>query len=204
MKRHPNEAGSFALKRLKTIEAATHDLLVAIGEDVSREGLHETPARVADAWMEWTAGYEIDDPGKLLKTFEDGATDGTDELVIVRDIEFYSHCEHHMAPFFGVAHVAYIPKQKVVGLSKLARLVDAYAKRLQVQERLTNQIADCIHDTLQPTGVGVIIHARHFCMCSRGVGKQHSSTTTSALRGALRNVPEARAEFMALARSNGV
>lgn len=202
MKRHLNEAGSFALKRLKQIEIAVESILLAVGENIDREGLKETPARAAAAWMEWTAGYEVEDPGALLKTFTDGAERCSDELVIVRDIEFYSHCEHHMAPFFGVAHVAYIPDKKVVGLSKFARLVDAFAKRLQVQERLTNQIADCVDETLSPIGVGVIIHARHHCMCSRGVAKQHSSTTTSALRGALRNIPEARAEFMALARGS--
>lgn len=164
-----------------------------------RPGLLETPTRAANAWLDWTAGYDVE-PGSLLKTFEDGAEGCGDELVIVKGIEFYSHCEHHLAPFFGQAVVAYIPDKKVVGLSKLARVVDAYAKRLQVQERMTNQIADCIHDTLKPLGVGVLVEATHFCMCSRGVGKQHSTTITSALRGALRDKPEARAEFLALAK----
>jgi GTP cyclohydrolase I len=124
-------------------------------------------------------------------------------MVLVRDIELYSHCEHHMAPFFGVAHIAYIPNGKIVGLSKLARVADVFARRLQVQERLTNQIADCIQDALEPKGVGVVIEARHFCMCSRGVGKQGSSTTTSALRGAILLEPETRAEFFSLINRQG-
>jgi GTP cyclohydrolase I len=176
----------------------TH-LLAAVEPDPTREGLLETPARAAKAWLEWTSGYDIN-PGTLLKAFKDGAEQCGDELVIVQGIEFYSHCEHHLAPFFGEAAVAYIPDGRVVGLSKLARVVDAFAKRLQVQERLTNQIADCIDRVLLPVGVGVIMKARHMCMCSRGVSKQHSTTITSALRGALREKPEARAEFMALVK----
>jgi GTP cyclohydrolase I len=124
-----------------------------------------------------------------------------DEMVLVKDIEIYSHCEHHLAPFFGVAHIAYIPFEKVVGLSKLARVADAYSKRLQVQERITNQIANTIHETLNPVGVGVMLKCRHFCMCSRGVGKQGSTTITSALRGAMRTRASARAEFLSLVRS---
>lgn len=172
-------------------------LLEYIGENPDREGLKETPDRVLRAWDHWTQGYK-QDPAEVLKTFEDGA-EGVDEMVIVRDIQLYSHCEHHMAPFFGKAHVAYIPDGKVVGLSKLARVVDAFAHRLQVQERLTNQIADCINDNLKPLGVGVIIEATHFCMCSRGVNKQGSTTVSSALRGAMRNDAAARLEFMTLA-----
>lgn len=181
-------------------ETAIRSLLWSIGEDPTREGLRETPGRVAAAWQEWTQGYQVQEPGKLLKTFKDGAELHIDEMVVVNGIELYSHCEHHMAPFFGTASVAYIPNGRVVGLSKIARVVDAYSKRLQVQERLTAQIADCIDEALGPLGVGVIIRAKHFCMCSRGVGKQGSTTTTSALRGALREKPEARAEFMALTR----
>lgn len=181
-------------------ETAVRSLLWSIGEDPSREGLQDTPGRVVKAWQEWTRGYSVTDPGALLKTFQDGAEQCGDEMVIVNGIELYSHCEHHMAPFFGTASVAYIPQGRVVGLSKLARVVDAYSQRLQVQERLTNQIADCVNDSLSPLGVGVIIRAKHFCMCSRGVGKQGSTTTTSALRGALREKPEVRAEFMALVR----
>lgn len=174
-------------------------MLEQIGEDPMREGLRETPRRVVKAWGEWFAGYAVAGAeGGLLKAFEDGAEKCGDELVIVRDIEFYSHCEHHMAPFFGKAHVGYIPDKKIVGLSKLARVVDVFAKRLQVQERLTNQVADCVQDSLDPIGVGVVMRATHFCMCSRGVGKQGSTTITSALRGALKTMPSARAEFLSL------
>jgi GTP cyclohydrolase I len=178
-------------------EVLIRELLVRLGEDPTREGLLETPKRVMKAWDHWTNGYKMQ-ASDVLKTFEDGAED-SDEMVIVRDIQLYSHCEHHMAPFFGKAHVAYIPNGRVVGLSKLARVVDIFAHRLQVQERLTNQIANAINDGLQPLGVGVIIEATHFCMCSRGVNKQGSTTVTSALRGVLKTKPEARAEFLALA-----
>lgn len=178
-------------------EGLIRGLLRMVGEDPNREGLRETPARVIKAWKHWCSGYE-QHPHEILKTFEDGA-EGTDEMVIVRDIQLYSHCEHHMAPFYGKAHVAYIPNKRIVGLSKLARVVDVYAHRLQVQERLTNQVADAINDVLEPIGVGVIVEATHFCMCSRGVNKQGSTTVTSALRGAMKTKPEARAEFLLLA-----
>lgn len=180
-------------------EGLIRGLLKEIGEDPDREGLIETPARVMKAWKHWCQGYH-QDPKSVLKTFEDGAQ-GADEMVVVKSIELYSHCEHHMAPFFGVAHVAYIPSKRIVGLSKLARLVDIYSQRLQVQERLTNQIADAINEGLDPLGVGVVIEAKHFCMCSRGVNKQGSTTITSALRGALKEKPEARAEFLAFIRT---
>lgn len=172
-------------------------LLEHIGEDPNREGLRETPERVLKAWAHWCQGYN-QDPADVLKTFEDGA-EGVDEMVMVGPIQLYSHCEHHMAPFHGNAWVAYIPNGRVVGLSKLARVVDIYAQRLQVQERLTNQIADCLWEHLQPLGVGVIVKASHFCMCSRGVNKQGAETTTSALRGAIRNKGKARNEFLRLA-----
>lgn len=172
-------------------------LLQFIGENPARGGLLETPHRVAKAWGHWTSGY-AKDPAKVLKVFEDGA-DGCDEMVIVKDIPFYTHCEHHLAPFFGTATVAYIPNGKIVGLSKLSRVVDLFARRLQVQERLTNQIADAIEENLQPKGVGVVIRARHLCMESRGICQQGHHTITSALRGVLKSKPEARAEFMALA-----
>ena len=176
------------------------EMIAAIGDDPSRPGLFETPARVEKAWGEWFDGYNRS-PAAVLKTFEDGAELCGDEMVIVRDLDFYSHCEHHMAPFFGKAHVAYIPNKKIVGLSKIPRLVDVFAHRLQVQERLTNQVADALHEHLEPVGVGVVMQATHFCMCSRGVNKQGSTTITSALRGALRTKPEARAEFMSLVGS---
>lgn len=180
------------------LEKNVRDLMLAVGENPDRGGLEETPARVVKAWREWCDGYGKD-PKDVLKVFTDGA-DRCDEMVIVRDIPFYSHCEHHMAPFFGTASIAYLPDGKIVGLSKLARLTDIFAHRFQVQERLTNQIADALVEHLQPRGVGVVIRARHLCMESRGVRQQGHHTVTSALRGALRDVPEARAEFLSLVR----
>ena len=170
-------------------------ILEYIGEDPERPGLKETPGRVVKAWREWFDGYG-QDPAEVLKTFTDGAELCGDEMVLVRNIDIKSWCEHHMAPFFGVAHIAYIPDGRVVGLSKLPRVADIFAHRLQVQERLTNQIANAIQEHLKPKGVAVVIEATHFCMCSRGVNKQGSSTVTSALRGAFMDKPEARAEFM--------
>lgn len=164
-----------------------------------RQGIEETPSRVAKAYETWFGGYDID-PISLLKVFEDGA-EGCDQMVLETNIPVYSHCEHHLAPIFGVAHVAYIPRGKVVGLSKLARVVDAFARRLQVQERLTNQIADTIQKGLEPQGVAVMLQCRHFCMESRGIKTAGVVTTTSALRGAMKREPECRAEFMALINS---
>jgi GTP cyclohydrolase I len=184
------------------VETAVRSIMWSIGEDPDREGLQETPARVAAAWQEWCAGYQLSnaDIAGMLKTFDDGAEDCGDEMVLTDGIQFYSHCEHHMAPFFGTVTVAYIPDRKIVGLSKFARVTEAYARRLQVQERLTNQIANVIHETLQPRGVGVLVNARHFCMCSRGVNQQSSTTTTSALRGVFKKKAKVRAEFLSLAR----
>lgn len=182
-------------------EYLVRQLLRELGEDPDRPGLKETPARVMRAWREdWASGYGKD-PAAILKTFEDGAK-GVDEMVVVRSLEFYSHCEHHMAPFFGQAHIAYIPSGRIVGLSKLGRLLDIFAKRLQVQERLTNEVANALMTHLQPLGCGVVVEAKHFCMCSRGVQKQHSTTVTSALRGVFLEKPEVRSEFMALARGS--
>lgn len=172
-------------------------LLQYVGEDVTRGGLQETPARAAKAWKAWTAGYD-QKPEDVLKVFKDGAK-AYDEMVVVKDIPFYSHCEHHLAPFFGTATIAYIPNGSIVGLSKLSRLLDVFAKRLQVQERLTNQVADSITEHLNALGCGVIIKARHLCMESRGVCKQGHHTITCAVRGVMKEKPEARAEFMALA-----
>lgn len=166
-----------------------------------RGGLQETPARVAKAWRYWTRGY-AQDPADVLKVFEDGA-EGCDQMVVVRDIPIYSHCEHHLAPIFGTATIAYIPNGRIVGLSKLSRLADIFARRLQVQERLTNQIADALWQHLQPAGVGVVVNARHMCMESRGVCQQGTSTVTSALRGCFKDDPTVRSEFMALARGGG-
>lgn len=172
-------------------------LLEYVGEDPGRPGLLETPQRVAKAWQFWTKGYN-EKPEDIFKVFEDGA-EGVDQMVMVKDIPFYTHCEHHLAPFFGTATIAYIPDGKIIGLSKLSRLLDMYARRLQVQERLTNQIADTMEKYLQPKGIGVMVRARHLCMESRGICQQGHHTVTNALRGVLLNDPQARAEFMSLA-----
>jgi len=175
-------------------------LLQFIGEDVKREGLKETPARVLSAMQEHFSGYQEDPKEHLLKTFEE--VEGYDEVVLVSDIDVHSHCEHHMVPFVGKAHVAYIPKGRVVGLSKLARVVEGYAKRLQVQEKLTMQIANAIEEVLEPDGVAVIIQCQHFCMCHRGVHKSNSWTTTSKLTGAFLNNPSSRLELFQLIGMN--
>lgn len=182
-----------------TMEQLLEELIVRTDANPTREGLRETPARMAKAWRQWFSGYEVTDDAipKLLKDFEDGS-EGYDAMVLETDIPVYSHCEHHLAPFFGVAHVAYIPHRRVVGLSKLVRVVDVFARRLQVQERLTTQIADCLNDHLKPRGVGVVMHCRHMCMESRGVQRSGVITTTSAVRGALDKEPSARAEFIGL------
>lgn len=172
------------------------DMLRLIGEDTSREGLLETPDRVARAWNEWFSGYK-QDPADLFKTFDDGA-EGADGILLLTNIPVASHCEHHITPIIGVAHVAYIPNGKIIGISKLARLVDLFSRRLQVQERLTNQIADAIEQHLEPLGVAVIITAKHFCMATRGVRMPDVDTTTSAMRGAFRDEPAARAELLQL------
>jgi GTP cyclohydrolase I len=181
-----------------TIADHVREILTGLGEDPSREGLVKTPFRVEKAMRDITAGY-TQDPVKILN--EAMFTVDTDEMVIVKDIEVYSLCEHHMLPFFGKAHVAYLPAGRVVGLSKLPRLVDMYAKRLQVQERLTNQIAKTIQDVVQPRGVGVVIEARHFCMMMRGVQKQNSVAVSSAMLGEFRENRATRDEFLALVRS---
>lgn len=171
-------------------------LLQLVGEDADREGLQETPARVVKAWRHWCSGYGKD-PAKLLKVFEDGG-ETYDQMVLVKDIPIYSHCEHHLAAIIGTASIAYIPNGKIVGLSKLSRLADMFARRLQVQERLTDQIADALFENLQPKGVGVLIKARHLCMESRGICQQGHHTVTTALRGVIKDEPETRAEFLRL------
>lgn len=173
-------------------------LLQFIGEDPAREGLKETPARVLKAWKEWMRGYDMD-LAAVFKTFEDGG-ESYDEMVVVKDIPFYSHCEHHLAPFFGTATIAYIPDKRIVGLSKLGRVLEIFSRRLQVQERLTTQIANTIMERLQPKGVGVLIKARHLCMESRGIALQGHSTTTSALRGLFLKEERVRTEFLSIAR----
>jgi GTP cyclohydrolase I len=176
--------------------AHVRGLIRHFGEDPDREGLRETPKRVVKAMAEHFSGYHEDPASYLATTFEQVA--GYDELVLVSDIELHSHCEHHLVPFVGVAHVAYIPNGRVVGLSKLARVVDAYARRMQVQEKLTAQIAGAIHEALRPTAVGVVIQARHFCMCYRGVQQPNAITTTSKLYGTFLSNAAARAEFFQL------
>lgn len=180
------------------VSALIRELEQVPESDDVRGGLEETPDRVAKAWEFWTSGYSMD-PAAILKTFEDGA-EGVDEMVVVKDIPFYSHCEHHMAPIFGTATIGYIPQGRVVGLSKLSRLLEVYARRLQVQERLTCQVADALMKHLQPLGCGVVIKARHLCMESRGVCQQGHHTVTSAMRGAFKDKSEVRSEFLQLAR----
>lgn len=178
-------------------ESIVKEFLLAIGEDPTREGLLDTPKRVAKSWKELYAGYS-QDPKEILSTvFEDGACD---EMVILKDIEFNSMCEHHTLPFIGKAHVAYIPNKKVVGLSKLARLVDCFAKRLQIQEKLTQQVANAIQENLNPKGVAVVIEAHHQCMSCRGVGKKNTTMITSSMLGAFREEQAARAEFLSLVK----
>ena len=175
------------------IESAVRSMLESFGEDPSREGLQDTPARVARMYPELLAGYRVD-PEKLIN----GALFNVayDDMVIVRDIEFYSLCEHHMLPFMGRAHVAYIPRGQVIGLSKIPRIVDMYARRLQVQERMTRQVADFINDLLQPQGVAVVIEALHLCSMMRGVGKHDSRMTTSTMLGSFRTKIATREEFL--------
>lgn len=173
-------------------------MMQAIGEDVTRQGLQETPKRVVKAWEEWFKGYHMK-AEDLMKTFKDGA-EKVDEMVLLTEIPVFSHCEHHITPFIGVAHVAYIPNGKIVGLSKIVKVVEMFSRRLQVQERLTNQIADCIVEHLDPLGVAVVIKAKHFCMATRGVKSPNVDTTTSAVRGVFKDKPEVRAEFFSLLR----
>jgi len=178
----------------KKIEQAVLDMIEAIGEDPTREGLRDTPRRVADMYAELFVGLDLD-PKQELKV---GFDEGHHEMVILKDIPFYSMCEHHFLPFFGLAHVGYIPKGRIVGASKLARAVEILAKRPQLQERLTSQIAEAIVDALAPNGVGVVIQAEHMCMTLRGVKKPGSKVVTSAMRGLFRTNPATRAEFMSL------
>jgi len=196
------------IKELRPKGAATgiaphiREVLTDLGEDPDRDGLARTPERVDKALRFLTSGYRTD-----IQQIVNGAFYEVkyDEMVVVKDIEFFSLCEHHMLPFFGKIHVAYLPRTRVIGLSKLPRIVDAYARRLQIQERLTQQVAQTIQEVLDPVGVGVICEARHFCMMMRGVEKQHSGATTSAMLGAFRRRKETRDEFLSLVshKSNG-
>ena len=203
--RPPREARARRTRRSsgptrRSIEEHYRDVLRFVGEDPEREGLLRTPHRVAEALKYMTSGYTQD-----VETLLNGAifTEDYDDMVVVKDIEFYSLCEHHLLPFFGKAHVAYIPNGRIVGLSKIPRLVDMYARRLQVQERLTTEIAEALEQALHPRGVGVVIEAAHMCMRMRGVQKQESSMVTSHVMGAFRTDRATRQEFMALVKGNG-
>ena len=181
------------------IEKAVREILFAIGENPDREGLIDTPKRIARMYEEIFSGLTEDPKQHLKVNFQE---EQHEELVLVKDIPFYSTCEHHLVPFFGKAHIAYIPNGHIVGLSKLPRVVDAFARRLQVQERLTNEIRDCIQDTLNPAGVAVVIECKHLCMAMRGVQKQNSVTTTSAFTGEFLTNDKTRSEFLQLVMAN--
>jgi GTP cyclohydrolase IA len=180
-------------------EELVREMLIRLGEDPDREGLLRTPERVEKAMQFLVKGYK-DDPETLLR--DALFTVSYDEMVIVKDIEMFSLCEHHLLPFFGKVHVAYIPNGKVIGLSKIPRLIEAFSRRLQIQERLTTQIAEAIQNTIEPQGVGVVIEARHLCMMMRGVEKQHSSAVTSSMLGCFRSEEETRTEFLSLIRQH--
>jgi GTP cyclohydrolase I len=183
-------------------EEAVRTLIAWAGDNNQREGLLDTPKRVAKAFREWFSGYDEDPQTVLAKTFEE--VEDYDEMVLLKNMRFESHCEHHMAPIIGMAHVAYIPDRRVVGISKLARLVDIYARRLQTQETMTAQIADTLQNVLQPKGVAVVVDAMHQCMTTRGVHKSETSTITSRLHGLFKTDPRTRQEFMDLISSGSV
>lgn len=179
---------------LEKAEKSVRDLLATIGENPEREGLRETPGRVAKSYLSLFGGYQ-EYPEKLITVFDN---EGYDEMIIAKDIDFYSTCEHHMLPFFGKAYVGYIPDDKIIGLSKLPRLVEIFSRRLQNQERLTKQVADTLHDMLHPLGVGVVIKAEHMCMKARGVEKQNCEISTSSFRGLFKKNQNTRSEFLDL------
>ncbi|HEY1472278.1 MAG TPA: GTP cyclohydrolase I FolE [Candidatus Acidoferrum sp.] len=183
----------------ETIAELMRKVIVLLGEDPNREGLRKTPERFEKALKYLTSGYQ-----QNMESLLNGATFSVhyDEMVVVKDIEFFSLCEHHLLPFFGKAHVAYLPNKRVLGLSKIARLVNMYGRRLQIQERMTSQIAEAIQEKISPEGVGVIIEARHLCMQMRGVEKQHGQAVTSAMLGSFRHNKQTRDEFLSLVRSN--
>lgn len=182
------------IKQAQHVTDALKELIRLCGDDPTRDGLIETPQRVVKAFLEYTEGYQEDPKDHLKKVFDVAHR----ELVLVKNIEFHSMCEHHFAPFFGVAHVGYIPDKKVTGLSKIGRMVEGYAKRFQVQETLTNQIADAIEEILEPQGAMVVIEAKHMCMCGRGIKKTNSETTTTAVRGIFEERSDSRLEFLTL------
>jgi GTP cyclohydrolase I len=200
----PENSGGFTSSRPTREEAekAVEVLLRWTGDDPAREGLLDTPRRVVSAFEQYFSGYDIDPAEFLSRTFEE--VDGYDEMVVLRDIRLESHCEHHLAPFIGRAHVAYLPNRRVVGISKLARLVDAYSKRLQIQEKLTAQIANTLEEVLQPKGVAVVIEAQHQCMTMRGVHKPGVTMQTSRMLGLFRQDPRTRQEFFSLINAPGI
>jgi GTP cyclohydrolase I len=187
-------------KAERSFAPLVREIIERLGEDPHREGLERTPERVEQALRFLTSGYSVDLPKLINNALYEVKYD---EMVVVRDIEFFSMCEHHLLPFFGKMHVAYLPKSRVIGLSKIPRIVDAFARRLQIQERLTQQVAQTIQETIDPVGVGVICEARHFCMMMRGVEKQHSSTTTSAMLGVFKTQLQTRNEFLSLVKRAG-
>jgi GTP cyclohydrolase IA len=201
----PDTPGSVETRTLTSasFEDLARELIVRLGEDPTREGLTRTPERMRRAYEYLVKGYREDAEAMLKKAL---FTVTYDEMVIVKDVEMFSLCEHHMLPFFGKVHVAYIPNGKVIGLSKIPRLIDIFARRLQIQERLTTQIAETIQHAIQPQGVGVVIEARHLCMMMRGVEKQHSAAVTSSMLGSFRHEEETRTEFLSLIRNrtNGI
>jgi GTP cyclohydrolase I len=201
--RKPADAGNADAARptRAEAEAAVRTLIRWAGDDPSREGLRGTPGRVARAYEEFFAGYDIDPVDYMKRTFEE--VEGYDEMVLLRDIRFESHCEHHMLPIIGCAHVAYLPDHRVVGISKLARVVETYARRLQIQEKMTAQIANTINEVLAPKGVGVVIEAAHQCMTTRGVHKPGVTMVTSHMLGLFRSDPKTRREFLAIINHHG-
>ncbi|WP_233869003.1 GTP cyclohydrolase I FolE [Paraburkholderia adhaesiva] len=203
-KKRKSQSAPVAVERPSRAEAedAVRVLLRWAGDDPSREGLIDTPARVTRAYEEFFAGYAVDPREILSRTFSE--VDGYDEMIVLKDIRFESYCEHHMVPIIGRAHVAYLPEHRVVGISKLARLVDAFAKRLQIQEKMTAQIADTLNEVLQPKGVGVILEAAHQCMSTRGVHKAGVEMVTSRMLGTFRTDPSTRREFLAIVGNSAV
>jgi GTP cyclohydrolase I len=205
IKSFPQRAGERAaeIKRptQAEVEAAVRTLILWTGDDPDREGLKDTPRRVAKSYRELFSGYGQDPREDLARTFEE--VSGYDDLVVVKDIQFHSHCEHHMVPIIGKAHVAYLPDRRVLGLSKIARVVDIFARRLQTQETMTAEIAGVIQDVLKPRGVAVMIEAEHMCMAMRGIKKQGSTTLTSTFTGVFRDSPEEQLRFIAMVRDGG-
>lgn len=183
------------MEKRQKIETAVHNIITAIGEDPARDGLQRTPQRVAEMYTEIFSGYETNAESLLNKSLFDV---DYDEMILVKDIEFYSMCEHHMLPFYGRVHVAYVPNDKIIGLSQIPRLVEIYARRLQVQERMTQQIAQSLYEVLQPQGVGVIVEGAHFCAMMRGVEKEQMRMVTSAMLGTFKSLPATRNEFLSL------